>query len=74
MVQRISPSPARLVLRWLTVPAGVAYVLITVATLAARIVAVTAGLIAEVADRLAAAGDIARADAHLTARPDGGLR
>ncbi|WP_157736877.1 hypothetical protein [Actinoalloteichus hoggarensis] len=48
--------------------------LITVATLAARIVAVTAGLIAEVADRLAAAGDIARADAHLTARPDGGLR
>lgn len=51
-------------LRQLTLPAAVAYVLVTVLTLLARIVVFAAALVADVAERLADAGDTARLAVH----------
>lgn len=51
-------------LRRLTFPAAVAYVLVTVLTLLARIVVFAAALVADVAERLADAGDTARLAVH----------
>ncbi|MCE7009337.1 hypothetical protein LWC34_41965 [Kibdelosporangium philippinense] len=48
----------------MTVPAAIAYVLVTVLTLLARGVVLIAALIADVAERLADAGDTARAVAR----------
>jgi divalent metal cation (Fe/Co/Zn/Cd) transporter len=56
----------RNVLRRLTLPAAVAYVLVTVLTLLARIVVFAAALVADVAERLADAGDCARLAVHTT--------
>lgn len=47
-------------LRRLTLPAAVAYVLVTVLTLLARVVLFGAALVADVAERVAEAGDCAR--------------
>lgn len=51
-------------LRDMTVPAAVAYVLITVLTLLARTIAYAFALVAEVAERVADAGQAARVVAH----------
>lgn len=51
-------------LRRLTLPAAVAYVLVTVLTLLARAVVFAAALVADVAERLADAGDCARSAVH----------
>lgn len=48
----------------MTMPALIAFVLVTVLTLAFRLVAAVTGLIAEVSERLADAGDTARAAAR----------
>ena len=47
-------------LRRLTLPVAVAYVLVTLLALLARIVVFAAALVADVAERLADAGDTAR--------------
>lgn len=64
----------RRTLRQMTVPAAIAYVLVTVLTLLARGVVLIAALIADVAERLADAGDIARAAARgpVVMNPTGG--
>ncbi|PRY36273.1 hypothetical protein [Umezawaea tangerina] len=54
----------RAVLRPLSVPAAIAYVLITTLTLLARVTAYAFALVAEVADRIADAGQAAREAAH----------
>ena len=67
----------RNVLRRLTLPAAVAYVLVTVLTLLARIVVFAAALVADVAERLADAGDTARLAVHTAPTapaPYGGAR
>ena len=51
-------------LREMTAPAAIAYVLITVLTLLARTVAYFFALVAEVAERVAIAGETARDAAH----------
>lgn len=51
-------------LREMTVPAATAYVLLTVLTLALRSVSVVVGLVADVTERIADAGDTARAVAR----------
>lgn len=51
-------------LRRLTLPAAVAYVLVTVLTLTARVVVFAAALVADVAERVADAGDCARLAVH----------
>lgn len=64
-------------LRRLTLPAAVAYVLVTVLTLLARIVVFAAALVADVAERLADAGDTARLAVHTVPAapaPYGGAR
>jgi hypothetical protein len=61
----------------MTVPAAIAYVLVTLLTFTLRMVTFAAALIADVAERIADAGDIARAAARTpvlvtTARITGG--
>lgn len=51
---------SRNALRHLTLPAAIAYVIVTVLTLLARAVTWAFALLAEVAERLADAGDTAR--------------
>ena len=58
------PTGARRTLRQMTVPAAIAYVLLTVLTLLARVVCLVAALVAEVAERLADAGSTACAVAR----------
>jgi hypothetical protein len=57
-------SGARRTLRQMTVPAAIAYVIMTVLTFVARAVVLVAALIADIAERLADAGDTARAAAR----------
>ena len=57
-------ASARAELRGLTTPAALAYVLITLVALAASADAYALGLAAEVADRVALAGQLARDSAH----------
>ncbi|MFC3892105.1 hypothetical protein ACFOWZ_11520 [Lentzea rhizosphaerae] len=54
----------RRTLRQMTVPAAIAYVVITVLTLLARVIGLVAALIADVTERLADAGDTACAVAR----------
>lgn len=71
------PTGARRTLRQMTVPAAIAYVILTVLTLLARVVVLVAALVADVAERLADAGSTACAVARgpvlaTTAGPAGG--
>jgi hypothetical protein len=59
-----SPTGTRRTLRQMTVPAAIAYVIVTVLTLLARVITLTFALVAEIAERVADAGDIARAAAR----------
>jgi hypothetical protein len=64
-------------LRQMTVPVAIAYVIVTLLTFALRIVTFASALVADVAERMADAGDIARAAARgpvliTTARTAGG--
>jgi hypothetical protein len=61
-----NPFGVRRDLRAMTVPAAIAYVVITVLTLLAKTVSYAFALVAEVAERLADAGESARDAAHHT--------
>ncbi len=67
---RTNPFGVRRDLRDMTAPAAVAYVLITVLTLLAKTVAYAFALVAEVAERVADAGETARDAAHHADRGD----
>jgi len=58
------PTGVRRSLRQMTVPAAIAYVILTVLTLLARVVMFVAALVADVAERLADAGSTACAVAR----------
>jgi hypothetical protein len=64
---RANPFGVRRDLRDMTVPAAIAYVLITVLTLLAKTVSYLFALLAEVAERVAVAGESAREVAHQAA-------
>jgi hypothetical protein len=70
--------PGRRVFSQMTLPALIAFVLVTVLTLAFRVLSAVTGLIAEVSERIADAGDTARAAARgpgvITTCPRGGAR
>ncbi|WP_033438400.1 hypothetical protein [Saccharothrix sp. NRRL B-16314] len=65
-------------LRRLPLPVAVAFAVVTVLTLCARIVVFAAALVADVAERLADAGDTARLSVHTAstapATTSGGVR
>jgi hypothetical protein len=56
--------PGRRVLSQMSVPAAIAFVVVTVLTLVFRMLAAVTGLVAEVSERIAEAGDTARAAAR----------
>jgi hypothetical protein len=56
--------PGRRALSQMSVPVAIAFVLVTVLTLVFRVVAAVTGLVAEISERLADAGDTARAVAR----------
>lgn len=56
--------PGRRALSQMTVPVAIAFVLVTVLTLALRLLSAVTGLVAEISERLADAGDTARAAAR----------
>jgi hypothetical protein len=64
---RYTRPPGRRVFTHMSVPAAIAYATMTVLTLLFRLVSAVTGLVAEVSERIADAGDSARAAARGTA-------
>jgi hypothetical protein len=58
------PAPGRRALSQMSVPAAIAFVVVTLLTLAFRVLATVTGLVAEISERIADAGDTARAAAR----------
>jgi hypothetical protein len=61
---RQTTRPGRRVLAQMSTPALIAFALVSTLTLVCRLLSVVAGLIAEISERLADAGDSARAAAR----------
>lgn len=61
---RHTPTPGRRALSQMTVPVAIAFVVVTLLTLTFRMLSAVTGLVAEISERIADAGDTARAAAR----------